>query len=299
MNLTQLRYFAAVARNGSITKASIELSITQPAISRQLSLLEAEIGASLMVRHHRGVQLTKAGELLLSRGEYMLRMLTEIQAEVSGLAAGPSGELRLGCPPALSKPLLLAPLQTFLTRYRKVRVQLQERFSDELKDMVLADELDVAIISSRVREPNLKVVPLFKEQIWLFGPVQTKRTSRTSLVSPSSIAGLPMLLPRRANTIRSLVERYVADAGRLQIVVESSSNQMIQDLMQSGFGYTAAPYSAHAELFKQKRLWGERIPMLAVERSLIRRLDRPVSLATEEFVRLLETEAAQFKFLLS
>ncbi|HTH97724.1 MAG TPA: LysR family transcriptional regulator, partial [Stellaceae bacterium] len=80
MNLVQLRYFAAVAHNGSITKAAAELAITQPAISRQLGLLEAEIGTALIVRHPRGVQLTRAGDLLLSRCEYLLRILADIQS---------------------------------------------------------------------------------------------------------------------------------------------------------------------------------------------------------------------------
>ncbi|HTK14282.1 MAG TPA: LysR family transcriptional regulator [Xanthobacteraceae bacterium] len=294
MNLTQLRYFGSVARNRSLTKASAELAITQPAISRQMAMLEAEIGAALFIRHHRGVALTKAGELLLSRSEYILRTLIEIQAEVSNFTSEPSGELRIGCPPALSKLLLFSPLQAFLKRYSKVRVQLQERFSDELKDLVIADDLDFAIVSSRMREPNLKAESLFKEQIWLFGPGR-KDVAKPSPITPSAIAGLPLLLPRRANTIRTLADRYVADAGRLNIVVESSSNQMIQDLMEAGFGFTVAPYSAHAELFKQKRVWGERIARLSVERFLIRRSDRPVSRAAQEFLRLLRDNLASFK----
>jgi LysR family nitrogen assimilation transcriptional regulator len=295
LTLTQLRYFLAVARNGSVTKASTDLSITQPAVSRQLRLLEEELGAKLLERHPRGVQLTQAGEVLLSRSEYLLRTLSDIQSEVSGLASEPSGELRLGCPPALSKSLFLGPLTAFLKRHQKVRIQLQERFSDELKDMVLADEIDIAIVSSRMREPNLKVVPLLKEEIWLFGPVKKAGAARRSLVTPAALATLPMLLPRRANTIRTMVERYVGDAGRLQILVESSSNQMIQDLMQGGFGYTAAPYSAHEELYKRGKVWGARIPNLVVERMLVRRLDRPISLATDLFIRLLEQEARTFR----
>lgn len=294
MNLKQLRYFGSVARNRSLTKASSELAITQPAISRQLALLETEIGATLFVRHHRGVDLTEAGALLLSRSEYILRTLVEIQAEVSNSISEPSGELRIGYPPALAKVLLLPPLEAFMKRHRKVHVQLQERFSDELKDLVLADELDFAIVSSRVRESNLKAQSLFEEEIWLFGP-RKKGMARPSPITPASLAGLPMLLPRRANTIRSMVERYVGDAGHLHIVLETSSNQMIKDLMEEGFGFTAAPYSAHAELLKQKRLWGERIPRLSVERFLIRRSDRAVTRAAHAFLTLLDVQVKSFK----
>jgi LysR family nitrogen assimilation transcriptional regulator len=106
MTLTQLRYFVAVARSKSLSRAADELHIAQPAITRQLKLLETELEAVLFTRHHRGVELTDAGRQLLDRAEFQIHSFDRIRGEFRALSFAPTGRIRIGCPPALTRPLL-------------------------------------------------------------------------------------------------------------------------------------------------------------------------------------------------
>ena len=74
MNLTALKYFVEVAKEGSISRAANNMHVTQPTITRQLKLLEEEVGQSLYIRHAKGIELTKAGIILQERGREIIKI---------------------------------------------------------------------------------------------------------------------------------------------------------------------------------------------------------------------------------
>jgi LysR family nitrogen assimilation transcriptional regulator len=289
VNFTQLRYFVAVALNRNLTRAATELRVAQPAVSRQIKLLEDELGTSLLARHHRGVELTDAGVLLHRRSEFLLRQLDETRTEIMDLSEAPTGQLRLGCPPSLTRNLVSKPLERFLSRYPKVRVELQETISDQLCQAVLADQLDLAIISTLYSEPHLTTTTLYPEPIWLFGP--PAKLNRRTPVRLDTIAGLPMLLALRGNATRVLLDRRMADARLpLNVIVETNSIPLIHELVHKGIGYTAAPFSSHQNSIANGAMSGAPIADLKIERSLVRRSDRPLTGAMQAFLIILEHE---------
>ncbi len=295
MNFAQLRYFSAVAEHKSFTRAAVALRVAQPAITRQIKLLEAELGTALVARHPRGVELTEAGIALFRRSELLIRGLEQARTEIRDLSGAPSGDLRIGCTPALTRPLIVDPLFRFLKKYPNVGIQLQEGISDQLCNAVLTDQLDIAVISAKHPRPYLNTTVLFSEEIWLFGPPKGKKKGRGA-VPLGTIATLPLLLARRTQTTREIVETRMAAAGlRLNLVVETDSVQSIQELVLRGVGYTVAPYSALAACLKDGLMSGAPIKDFLIERALIRRNDRPLSRAMAEFGALLHTEAARFK----
>jgi LysR family nitrogen assimilation transcriptional regulator len=289
MNLTQLRYFVAVAKFKNLSKASEILGIAQPAISRQMKILEAELGASLLTRHTRGTELTDVGVVLLQRAEFILRTIDETRSQVLEYAGSPSGSLRIGCPPALCRILLARPLNLFMSRYKNVRVEVRESISEELCRGVLTDQLDLAIISTWTEEPFLTISPLFSEKVWLFGKAGKKKVPK--VYSLEAVAKLPLLVGRGQNTTRQLVERRAALSGlSLQILLETDSVHIIEALLMEGIGYAAAPYSALMDLLKSGAVSGAPIRDLNLSRSIIRRTDRPISLAATEFLSLIQKE---------
>jgi LysR family nitrogen assimilation transcriptional regulator len=255
--------------------------------------LEAELGGELLVRHHRGIELIDVGALFLDRAEFILRTIDQARVEAMDLSGAPSGSIRVGCAPALSCHLIIGPLKHFATRYPNVSIELQESISDQLYRAVLTDQLDVAVLSARVHEPYLQFTPLFSEEIWLFSPPGLPGSKRR--VSLERLAKLPLLLARRTNPTRELIERRMADAGlRMNVVAETDSVQVIRELIMHGVGCATAPYLAFADHVRRGAMRGGPIEDFTITRSLVRRKDRPISRATREFLAVLHIEVARF-----
>jgi LysR family transcriptional regulator, nitrogen assimilation regulatory protein len=291
MTLTQLRYFVAVARSKSLSRAAAELRIAQPAITRQLKLLESELEAVLFTRHHRGVEITEAGRLLLDRAEFQIRSFDQIRGEFRALSFAPTGRVRIGCPPALTRPLLSGPLATFIRLHPNLGVEVRESISEQLVRAVLTDQIDIAIASTIAPIPHISSEVLFKERIWLFGPPKTRLAKRISL---GFLSGVPLLVARRGNATRDLIERRMAEARlRPHVLVETDSTQLNEQLVTASAGYVVAPYSSLRDKLKAKLVSGAPIENLTIERALIRRKDRPLTRAVQEFLTLLRPEIAR------
>ena len=291
MNSKQLRYFVAVASEGAFTKAAVKLRVAQPALSRQIGLLESELGGPLLLRHRRGVGLTEAGAALLKRARPLLLSMDRIQSEIMDQSAAPSGALRIGCTPTLTGRLVVEPVRRILASFPNVTVQIHEGVSHQLCRAMLADDLDAAIVSENLAESFLAAEPLFEEEVWLFGP----RRTRGPAVTLRRLAALPLIMARAPQTTRRMIEHAAAQAGlSLKVIAESDSVPATRELIRAGVGHTIAPYSALIDDVKRGVLSGQPIRGHRIRRSLVRRNDRPVSRALHEFKTLLTDEVTQF-----
>ena len=292
MNPRQLRYFIAIANERTFTKAALKLRVAQPALSRQVSLLEEELGTQLFVRHRRGVGLTDAGVALLDRARPLLLSMDRIQAEIMDYSAEPTGILRLGCTPRLTNKLIVDPVRYILEAFPKVSVRIQEGVSHQLCRAVLSDELDAAIVSENLAESFLLAEPLFDEQVWLFSPAN-KRV-RGYRVELSRIAALPMIVACAPQTTRRLLDRELTQKGlKLNVIAESDSIQVTRELILAGIGHTIAPYSALIADVQSGLLSGAPIANHSIRRSLVRRNDRPTNRAFHEFKTRLSMQVKQ------
>jgi LysR family transcriptional regulator, nitrogen assimilation regulatory protein len=293
LNPKQLRYFITIAGEGTFTKASLKLRIAQPALSRQISLLEEELGTPLLVRHRRGVGLTDAGAALLERARPLLVSMDRMQAEIMDYSAEPTGVLRLGCTPRLTNKLIVGPVRHILETFPKVSVRVQEGVSHQLCRAILSDELDAAIVSENLAESFLSGEPLFDEQVWLFSPADKK--VRGAKVELSRIASLPMIVACAPQTTRRLLDRALGQKGlKLNVIAESGSIPMTRELILAGIGHTIAPCSALISDVENGLLSGVPIANYAIRRSLVRRNDRPTSRAFHEFKARLTVQVRQF-----
>ncbi|MFP7364789.1 LysR family transcriptional regulator [Corynebacterium callunae] len=141
MNLDQLKYFLSVARIGQINRAAEELLISQPALSRQITALEDEVGAPLFLRHSRGVSLTKAGEILRDEAREILNRMQTVVDEIQ------SGEhlitsIKIGVPPGIPISWLRQRLETIETT---ARISLIESPTDEQLELLAQHRLDIAL----------------------------------------------------------------------------------------------------------------------------------------------------------
>jgi DNA-binding transcriptional LysR family regulator len=145
MELRHLRYFHAVAEELSFSKAARRLHIAQPALSRAVQELEAELGSLLLDRSRRVMRLTPGGEVLLREAGVLFERLDETVRKVRRAAAGAEGELRLGYIGPPTRAFLGGLLKAFHERYPRVNIVLEERTPERVWEMVSKGRLSVGL----------------------------------------------------------------------------------------------------------------------------------------------------------
>ena len=292
MDLRALRYLAEVARLGSITKAAMKLNVAQPALSRQIRLLEEELGVTLLLRHRRGVKPTKEGIDLANSAEVVLRMVRRIREDMSSRSAEPSGRIRLGFLPGPGSLFIGQLVADFIRQFPKVTFQLREAMTTELKDGLLTDQLDLAVMIYDVRDQTLNREPLFAEDVWLAGaPARWPFRQKTLL--PKHLEGLPLI---HASIVGVGLEKLAA-THRLQFrtVIEGDTRSAARPAVRAGVGFMLMPASSVIDEIARGELAGAPVRGLEVRRGLFCRSDHPQSRAMLEFMAQIKACATALK----
>ncbi|WP_026540421.1 LysR family transcriptional regulator [Paenarthrobacter nicotinovorans] len=153
MDLRNVRYFIAVAENGSITEASNALRISQPPLSMAMAKLEKELGVTLFDRKPRGIELTPAGEYLHHAGRRLLAEERRISDTLKSMGQGLAGELHLGCEPMCLWRIGSTKISQFLSIYRNVTLDLTDANPRVQLDRLADGTLDLAIMPIVAEEP--------------------------------------------------------------------------------------------------------------------------------------------------
>ena len=145
LDTRRLRVLCEVARHGSFSAAAAALGYTQPAVSRQIATLEAEVGAILIRRVPQGAVLTDAGRLLVQRGEPILARLSDVELELRALAGLDAGQLRLASFASAAASILPIAIAEFRRRHPAIEISVAMADPIESFPMLRAGELDIAI----------------------------------------------------------------------------------------------------------------------------------------------------------
>src|ERR1700747_451836 len=175
MDLRLLQSFLRIAELGSFGRASEVLNQTQPTISRQIAALEQEVGSRLFLRHRHGVSLTQAGVLFRDHAMQALRMLDQARAEITAQAQEPTGTVSLGLPPSLLPVPSGRVVERSASRYPKVLLHVYEAISQGLEQLMLTQEVDLAVlISDRRPVKTASLSPLGVEPLMLAGSTASR-----------------------------------------------------------------------------------------------------------------------------
>lgn len=243
MDTHRLKYFLRIAEEGSITRAATALGIAQPALSRQVRLLEEDLGITLFQRTRRGVLLTEEGERLRASTAAPLRQLElAVQYAGSPLARIERG-LLLGMVPAVAG-VLAAPLVASLgAAFPNVHVHVAVAETDDLVQRMLNGAIDLAVINP-VPDDRLFFRQLLVEDLVLFGGPASELSPAVPIPF-TELAALPMVLPSAPTGIRNTVENT---ALRRKVVItarfSTDSLNVCKDLVEAGLGYAVLPLSA-------------------------------------------------------
>jgi len=247
VDLHKLRSFVCIAEQRSFSKAASLLRIAQPALSRQMQLLEEEMGVPLLVRTGRGAIATPAGEVLADHARRLLRAAEDLRDAVHVAGAEPSGQLSLGVPSSLG--LVLLPLLglAFRQRFPKVRLHLVEAFSASVHEWILAGRLDMAVLYETNAMGHLATTPLLEEEIVLVGPAGALPPGQK--VSPRQLAALPLVLPARPHRLRLMVDALaMAHQVTIDPVLEIDALSALIGAVRLGGMHTLLPYAPVAEM---------------------------------------------------
>jgi LysR family nitrogen assimilation transcriptional regulator len=290
MDLRQLRYFVALATQQHYGKAAGVLHVTQPALSRQIRLLEEELGVQLFERHARGAAPTDEAHLLLERAVFLLRYAEQIKADLLARQSAPRGPVAIGMSPGLAQQLTVMLTQAVLQQLPDVRLRFIEGFAPSLQDMLAQGQVDIALLVDPFDRSNLVSSPLLDEQICLIGKPADPRLRKRRL-TVRDLAGVPLVM---TGLVKSGVRLKLEDAAArakvdLLSIVEVETAEVARRLVLDGVGLTAHFAAAVKEDLDAGRLRAVPIEGLSLHRAIARAADRPVSRATEAVIGLLRS----------
>lgn len=247
MDLKQLEYFVRVAEMGSFTKAAAALGVAQPALSRQVRLLEVELRQTLLLRNGRGATPTDAGKLLLDHGRGILHQVERVRDEMRRVRGGLMGRMAIGLPPTLARMLTVPLTRAFRQHMPEVQLSITEGLSAAMADGIILGRLDLAVLYNAQAVSDIELSPLFDEPLVLVQARQPglQEDPPQPPVSLREVAQCPLVIPSRPNALRMHVETEMARQGlRPTIALEIDGVGAILDLVADGMG--SAILSAHA-----------------------------------------------------
>lgn len=250
MDLKQLEYFVRVAELGSFSRAAAALRVAQPALSRQVRLLEVELHQTLLTRNGRGARPTEAGQLLLEHGRGILHQVARAQEELARVRGGLAGRVALGLPPSLARVLTVPLTRAFRQQLPQAQLAISEGLSTAMQDSLLSGRLDIALLYNARSSQGVELRHLANEALVLVQarPPGLAEDPPPAPIALSALAELPLVIPSRPNAIRMHLESEMAALGRRpRIALEIDGIAPILDLVADGAGCAVLSRNAVAQ----------------------------------------------------
>ena len=238
MDLKQLEYFVRVAELGSFTRASMALNVAQPALSRQVRLLEVELRQNLLVRNGRGATPTEAGKLLLAHGRGILHQVERAREELGRVRGALAGRVAIGLPPSLARVLTVPLTRAFRAQLPEASLSISEALSVTMLEWLTTGRLDIAVLYNAQPASEIEIHPLRDEELLLVEPRPPGLSEDPPTpISLREVAEMPLVIPSRPNAIRMQVETEMANIGcRPTVALEIDGVSAILDLVADGAG---------------------------------------------------------------
>ena len=244
MEVHQLRYFCAVAKHGTFTRASEVEHVAQPSLSQQILKLEAELGSRLFDRLPRSARLTVFGKAFLPKAERILRELEEAKTELQEMAGNEKGDVVVGIIPTIAAYLLPKLLKGFAARHPLITVKIIEDITPTLLQRLHDGTIDMAIAALPITEGDLASEELFEEKFYAVLPKTHRRASSKS-ISLTDLNREPFLLLKEGHCFRdSLIAACHKSKVTPSVVFESGQFATILAMVSAGMGVSAVPAMA-------------------------------------------------------
>lgn len=240
MNLDYLRSFFVIVESNSISKAAKKLHLTQPGLSIQLQNLEAEVGAQLLIRSNKGVELTEEGKVVYDHASTILSLENSIKETIDRLQEVKSVLSICACK-SLGEYILPCSIYTFKEIYMDLDVFLEVHDSKKVLDKLINHETNIAIVTGDVDQAGIKTVPILKDKLVLVsGPRAEKDT-----LDLKDIDKIPLIVRNPGSNTREILSNSLLSKGiswnSLNIALSINSPESIKSSLISNRGYAFLP----------------------------------------------------------
>ncbi|MEV2907673.1 LysR family transcriptional regulator [Paenibacillus larvae] len=245
MELRQLQYFVKVAKKQHVTQAAEELHVAQSAVSRQIHLLEAELGVNLFVQKGRNLQLTSVGRLFLSRVEEILLDLEKAVNEIHEFLDPDAGEIRIGFPHSI----VITLMPNFVSRFRKnhpnVRFRMKQGTYNTLIRDVIQGEIDLAFITPYPEDHDqVSGEIILTEELFAVLPPNHELAGEKA-IRLIQLKDEPFVMFSEDYSLRAIAMNACMKAGFVpDIEFEGEETDTIRGLVAAGMGVSLLPAMA-------------------------------------------------------
>jgi DNA-binding transcriptional LysR family regulator len=241
MEIHQLRYFVAVADEGSFSRAAAKVRVAQPSLSQQIRKLEAEVGQPLFDRLPRSVVITEAGRCLLEYARQILASIGDARRCVDELTGKIAGDVAVGAIPTIAPYVLPELVVTFQKHYPDVTLHIVEDVTAGIARRIEAGELDVALASTCQKSPTLRIERLGNEPLLALVPEEHPLVKQT-VITFDDLKSQRFLLLHEMHCLSQQVN-HLLEARRLhpEIALAGSQLSTIANMVAAGIGVSIVP----------------------------------------------------------
>ena len=296
VNLDLYRVFYTVAKCGSLTRASEELYISQPAVSQSIKQLETQLGVKLFNRTHRGMELSaQGGKLIFSEVEHALKLLNEAENRIEEMKTTATGSLLIGASDTIFEYFLADKIVNFHNEFPKVKIELVADLTPDSIEKLKADRLDVAFVNLPIEEDN--ELDLFGNcmclnDIFIVGE-KYKELALEGTMSLTKLKKYPLILMDKNTVARRTLNAFLSTHGvELEASIEVSSWDLMKRLVYAGMGIGVIPREYAKRRLLNKELYELKTDPVLPTRSvgMLLHKDRPVSYALHSFIEYFKKE---------
>jgi DNA-binding transcriptional LysR family regulator len=247
MDIKQLNALIAVADTGSVTRAAEVLRIVQPAVTRQIQLLEQELGCELFERSRQGMRLTDSGRTMVNRTRRALGELDRAKAEIQPAPGQLHGTVTIGLLASTADLLAEALVRTVRRQHPGLMLRISSGYAGHLREWLEAGDVDIALLYGLKPSSTMEVRPLLEEKLWAVAPIEEGLDADTA-VRFTDVAPRALVMPSPPHGLRALVDGAAARTNvSLNIVTETNAVSVQKKLVMGGLAWTILPALAVAD----------------------------------------------------
>ena len=246
MDIHQLELFLAVMESPSMTRAAEKVFLSPGAVSLQLHNLADELHTELFVRSGKRLIPTPAALRLAEHAKDLIKRMGQIKQEFENDLATDTRPFHFATGVTTLIYQLGKPLRQLRKQFPKAEIRVSVNVTEETVAGLHDRRFDLGLISLPVPEENLRIIPLFDEELMIVRPSGNKvRGHQTGSVRVAELTRVPFLLYPRGTVLRVLIDRFFKDIGvSPRVVMEAEDTEAIKRLVESGFGYSILPEHA-------------------------------------------------------